>query len=54
MLPAVVASSSDSAPDRAACLVRRAAVSTTELTARPTAMKMMSASALFGSLMVNL
>ena len=31
-LPAVVTSSSDSAPARAACLVRRAAMSTTELT----------------------
>ncbi len=52
-LPAVVTSSSDSALARAACRVRRAALSTTELTISPTATNTTSARALLASAMVN-
>ena len=52
-LPAVVTSSSDSALARAACRVRRAAVSTTELTISATATNTPRASALLASAMVN-
>ncbi len=52
-LPAVVTSSSDSAVARAACLVRRAAVSTTELTSSATMTNTPSARALFVSAIVN-
>ncbi len=52
-LPAVVVSSSDSALARAACLVRRAAMSTTELTRIATATKTPIASALFASAIVH-
>ncbi len=53
MDPAVVTSSSDSALARAACLVRRAVMSTTQLTASPTATNTPSASQLFASAIVN-
>jgi hypothetical protein len=53
MDPAVVTSSSDSALARAACLDRRALVSTTQLTTSPTAMNTPSASQLFASAIVN-
>ncbi len=52
-LPARVASVSDSAAARAACRVRRAARSTTELTSAATSTKTTSASALFGSAMLK-
>ena len=52
-LPAVVVSSSDSALARAACLVRRAAMSTTELTRTATATNTPIASALFASAIVH-
>ena len=53
-LPAVVTSSSDSALARAACRVRRAAMSTTELTISATATNTTRARALLASAMVNL
>ena len=52
-LPAVVASSSDSALARAACVVRRAAMSTTQLTSSATATNTPSASALFACAIVS-
>ena len=52
-LPAAVTSISDSALALAACLLRRAAPSTTELITRPTATKMPSASALLASAIVH-
>ena len=52
-LPAVVVSSSDSALARAACLVRRAAMSTTQLTSSPTMMKTASARALLACAIVS-
>ena len=50
----MVASSADSAPARAACLVRLAAMSTTELTSSATTTNTPRARALFASAMVNL
>ena len=52
-LPAMVVSSSASALARAACLVRRAAMSTTQLTSSPTMTKTTSASALLACAMVS-
>ena len=52
-LPAVVVSSSDSALARAACLARRAAMSTTELTRTATTMNTPSANQLFASAIVH-
>ncbi len=52
-LPAVVASSSDSALARAACLVRLAAMSTTELTRIATATNTPIANQLFASAIVH-
>ena len=52
-LPAVVVSSSDSALARAACLVRRAAMSTTELTRTATATNTPIANELFASAIVH-
>ena len=49
----MVTSSSDSAPARAACLVRRAAMSTTELTSTATTKNTPMAQALLASAMVN-
>ena len=52
-LPAVVVSSCDSALARTACLVRRAAISTTELTTSATATNTTSARTLLVPEMVN-
>ena len=53
-LPAVVASRSDSAAARAAWMVRRAAMSTTQLTSSPTMTNTTSARALLACAMVSL